>query len=149
MQLIFLVQAQQFCTTARRLGIRIISSGAQTWSSPLWSLLKWQYSEPKGLGPVSGKSRKLRPTYSVKLVFSYVVKGMNVKIAAKFRASRRLCFGDTKRIMSPGPRSRKVSGLSRNGPLIPEGGQGLTISIQVTIAKASLQAVFLLLLEQM
>ena len=64
-----------------------------------------------GLWPVSRKSRelfgpekpfvKLRPAYSVKLVFSYVVKGIKIKIIAKFRASRRLRFEDTKRIMSP------------------------------------------------
>ena len=49
-------------------------------------------------GPVSRKSRKLfgpeksfvkvRPAYSVKLVFSYVVKGIKIKITAKFSASR-------------------------------------------------------------
>ena len=44
---------------------------------------------------------KLRPAYSVKLVFSYIVKGIKIKITAKFRASRRLRFGDTKRIVSP------------------------------------------------
>ena len=63
------------------------------------------------LGSVSRKSRelfepgkpfvKLRPTYSVKRVFSYVVKRIKIKITAKFRASRRLHFEDTKRIMSP------------------------------------------------
>ena len=57
-------------------------------------------------GPVSRKSRelfgpekpfvKLRPAYSVKLVCSYVVKGIKIKITAKFRASRRLRFEDTK-----------------------------------------------------
>ena len=62
------------------------------------------------LGPVSRKSRrlfgpekpfiKLRLAYSVKLIFSYVVKGIKIQITAKFRASRRLCFEDTKRIMS-------------------------------------------------
>ena len=62
-------------------------------------------------GPVSRKSRelfrpykpfeKLRPAYSVKLVFSYVVKEIKIKITAKFRASRRLHFEDTKKIMSP------------------------------------------------
>ena len=62
-------------------------------------------------GPVSRKSRelfeprkpfvKVRPAYSVKLVFSYVVKGIKTKITAKFRASRRLRFEDTKRIMPP------------------------------------------------
>ena len=62
-------------------------------------------------GLVSRKSRKLfgpekpfvklRPAYSVKLVFSYVVKGIKIKITSKFRVSRRLCFEDTKRIVSP------------------------------------------------
>ena len=62
-------------------------------------------------GPVSRKSRKifgpekpfvkLRPVYSVKLVFSYVVKRIKIKITAKFRGSRRLRFEDAKRIMSP------------------------------------------------
>ena len=61
--------------------------------------------------PVSRKSRKLfgpekpflklRPAYSVKLVFSYVVKGIKSKIITKFCTSRRLRFEDTKRIMSP------------------------------------------------
>ena len=44
---------------------------------------------------------KLRPAYSVKLVFSYVVKGVKVKITAKFRDTGVLRFEDTKRIMSP------------------------------------------------
>ena len=62
-------------------------------------------------GPVSRKCRKLfgseepfvrlRSAYSVKLIFSYVVKGIKIKITAKFRASRRLRFEDTKIIMSP------------------------------------------------
>ena len=61
------------------------------------------------LAPVSRTSRelfgpekpfvKLRPAYSVKLI-SHVVKGIKTKIMAKFRASRRLRFEDTKRIMS-------------------------------------------------
>ena len=71
------------------------------------------------LGPVSRKSSekpsvKLRLAYSVKLVFSYVVKGIKILITANFCASRRLCFEDTKRKMSLG-NTRKVSGLSRNG----------------------------------
>ena len=43
---------------------------------------------------------KLQSTYSVKLDFSYVVNGIKVKITAKFRASRRLRFADTKRVIS-------------------------------------------------
>ena len=38
---------------------------------------------------------------SVKLAFSYVVKGTKIKITAKCRALRRLRFADTKRILSP------------------------------------------------
>ena len=56
---------------------------------------------------------KTAPAYSVKPVFCYVVKGILFKITAKFRASRRLCFEDTKRNLSP----EKFSGLSRNGSL--------------------------------
>ena len=69
------------------------------------------------LGAVSRKSGKLfgpekpfvklRPVYPVTLVFSYVVKGIKIKVTVKFRASRRLRFEDTKKIMSPdmGPKS--------------------------------------------
>ena len=56
---------------------------------------------------------KLRPAYSVKLVFSYVVKGIKVKITANFGGTGHLHFEDTKRIMSP-----EVLGLSRNRPQI-------------------------------
>ena len=83
------------------------------------------------LGPVSRKSRKLfgpgkpfvelRPAYSIKLVFSYVVKGIEIKVTAKFRASRRLRFEDTKRIMSPemcpkrfGTFEKRATGLYTN-----------------------------------
>ena len=85
------------------------------------------------LGPVSRKSRELfgpekpfvnvRPAYSVKLVFSYVVKGIKITIIAKFRASRRLCFENTKRIMSPeicptsfGTFEKQAPGLKSLGP---------------------------------
>ena len=44
---------------------------------------------------------KLRPAYSVNLVFLYVVKGIKIKITAKFRDTEHLRFEDTKRIMSP------------------------------------------------
>ena len=44
---------------------------------------------------------KLRPAYFVKLVFSYVIKGIKIKITAKFRDTEHLRFEDTKRIMSP------------------------------------------------
>ena len=57
---------------------------------------------PKIFGPEE-PFVKLRPAYSLKLFFSYVVKGIKVKkkMTAKFRALRRLRFEDTKRIMSP------------------------------------------------
>ena len=55
-------------------------------------------------GPVSRKPRelfgpenpfvKVRPAYSVKLIFSYVVKGIKIKVTVKFCASRRLRFQD-------------------------------------------------------
>ena len=77
-------------------------------------------------GPVSRKSRelfgpekpfvKVRPAYSVKLVFSYVVKGIKIKIIAKFRASRRLCFEDTKRIMSPEMRPKRFGTFEKQAP---------------------------------
>ena len=77
-------------------------------------------------GPVSRKSRelfgpekpfvKLRPAYSIKLVFSYVVKGIKIKITAKFRASRRLRFEDTKRIMSPEIRPKSFGTFEKQAP---------------------------------
>ena len=78
------------------------------------------------LGPVSQKSRelcgpekpfvKVRPAYSVKLVFSYVVKGIKTKITAKFRASRRLRFEDTKRIMSSEIRPKSFGTFEKQAP---------------------------------
>ena len=78
------------------------------------------------LGPVSRKSRKpfgpekpfleLRPADSVKLVFSYVVKGIKIKITAKFRVSRRLRFEDTKRIMSPETCPKSVRTFEKRAP---------------------------------
>lgn len=64
-----------------------------------------------GLGHVSRKSRKplgpekpfanLRLAHSMKLVFSYFAKPINITKTSKVRASRRICFEDTTRIMSP------------------------------------------------
>ena len=78
------------------------------------------------LGPVSRKSRelfgpeksfvKLRPACSVKLVFSYVVKGIKIKITARFRASKRLRFEDTKRIMSPEIRPKSFGTFEKQAP---------------------------------
>ena len=59
---------------------------------------------------------KLRPAYSVKLVFSYVVKGIKIKITAKFRASRRLRFEDTKRIVSPEIRPKSFRTFEKQAP---------------------------------
>ena len=76
--------------------------------------------------PVSRKSRKLfgpgkpfvelRPAYSVKLVFSYVVKGIKINITAMFRASRRLSFEDTKRIPSPEMRPISFGTFEKRAP---------------------------------
>ena len=76
--------------------------------------------------PVSRKSRELfgpekpfvkfGPAYSVKLVFSYVVKGIKIKITAKFRASRRLRFEDTKRIMSLEIRPKSFGTFEKQAP---------------------------------
>ena len=88
------------------------------------------------LGPVSRKSRelygpekpfvKLRPAFSGKLVFSYVVKGIKIKITAKFRASRLLRFQDTKRIMSPEIRPKSFGTFEKQAPGQREGkGKGI------------------------
>ena len=79
-----------------------------------------------GQGPVSRKSRelfgpekafvKVGPAYSVKLVFSYGVKGIKIKITVKFRASRRLRFEDTKRIMSPEIRPKSFGSFEKQAP---------------------------------
>ena len=78
------------------------------------------------LGPVSRKSRELfgpekpflqpRPAYSAKLVFSYVLKGIKIKITAKFRAWRRLRFEDTKRIMSPEMHPKSFGTFEKQAP---------------------------------
>ena len=53
---------------------------------------------------------------SVKLVFSYVVNGIKIKITAKCRASRRLRFEDTKRIMSPEIRPKCFGTFEKQAP---------------------------------
>ena len=77
-------------------------------------------------GPVSRKSRnlfgpekpfvKLRPVYSVKLLFSYVERGIKMKTTAKFRASRRLRFADTKRIRSPEMSPKSFGTFEKQAP---------------------------------
>ena len=76
--------------------------------------------------PVSRKSRKLfgpeKPflklqlAHSVKLVFSYIVKGGKIKITAKFRALRGLRFENTKRTMSPEMRPKSFGTFEKRTP---------------------------------
>ena len=91
-----------------------------------WPKSSRDFRETRPLEPVSRKSRelfrpekpfvKLRPAYSQKLVFSYVVKGIKIKITAKFRASRRLRFEDTKKIMSPEIRPKSFGTFEKRAP---------------------------------
>ena len=60
---------------------------------------------------------RLQPADSVKLVFSYVVKGIKIKITAKFLGSRRLRFEDTKRIMSPEMRLKSFGTFRQRAPV--------------------------------
>ena len=55
---------------------------------------------------------KLRPACSVKLVFLCVVKGIKIKITAKFCDTEHFRFEDTKRIMSP----EKFRVFQKTGP---------------------------------
>ena len=92
--------------------------------------------------PVSWKSQKrfgpekpflkLRPAYSVKLVFWYVVKGIQFKITAKFLILRRLRFEDTKRTMSPKIRPKSVGTFKKQAPGVMEAywGQLASTSVQ-------------------
>jgi len=50
------------------------------------------------------------------LLILYVVKGTKVKITAKFRASRRLGFEDTKRIMSLEMRPKSFGTFEKRAP---------------------------------
>ena len=80
----------------------------------------------KKQGPVSRKSRKffgpekpfvkLRPAYSLKLVFLHIVKGMKIRITATYLNSRRLRFEDTKRIMSPEIRPKSLGTFEKRAP---------------------------------
>ena len=63
---------------------------------------------------------KLQPAYSVKMVFSYVVKELKIKITAKFRASRRLRFEDTKRIVSAEIRPKSFGTFEKRAPGIKD-----------------------------
>ena len=59
---------------------------------------------------------KLRPANSVKPFFLYFVKGIKITINTKFRASRRLRFEDTKRIMSPEMRPKSFETFEKRAP---------------------------------
>ena len=52
----------------------------------------------------------------MKLVFSYVVKGIQIITTAKIRAPRRLRFEDTKRIMSPEMRPKSFGTFAKQTP---------------------------------
>ena len=83
---------------------------------------RWFITSGKDQACVSQKTRKrdepekpfvkLRPAYSVKLVFSYIVKGIKLKITAKFRDSEHLRFEDTKRLIS----AEKFRDFRETGP---------------------------------
>ena len=47
----------------------------------------------------------------------FPVKGIKIKITSKFRASRRLCFEDTKRIMSPEMRPKSFGTFEKRAPV--------------------------------
>ena len=96
----------------------------------------WQNSRDENLnsgvkvqGPVSRKSRKLLgpektfvklgPAESLKLFFSYVLKGIKIKVTAKFRASRRVSFEDTRRIVSPEMRPKSFGTFEKQAPGVP------------------------------
>ena len=76
--------------------------GSPTWHA-MSIIRKCKYWGPflerKHFGPEK-PFVKLRPAYSVKLVFSCVVKRIKIKVTAKFSASRCLRFEGTKRNMS-------------------------------------------------
>ena len=108
----------------RLTGRRSVSIGP---SISTYRALHWH---PKGQWPVTRKFRKLfgpekpflklRLAHSVKLVFSYVVKGRKIKITAKFRALKRLRFENTKRTMSPETRPKGFGSFVKRAPeLLP------------------------------
>ena len=59
---------------------------------------------------------KLRSAHALKLVFSYVVKGIKIKITAKFCSSRRLSFEDKKIIMSLEMSPKSVGTFGKQAP---------------------------------
>ena len=91
------------------------------WCSPAANsvhLLKNLGSAPRKTRTLFGPVKpfvKLRPAYSVRLIFSYVLKGIKVKITAKSAALRRLRFEDTKKIMSPGLSPKRFGTFEKRG----------------------------------
>ena len=106
------------------------------------------------LGPVSRKPRrlfgpekplvKLRPTHSVKLAFSYVVKGIKSTITAKFHASRRLRFENTNRNMSPEMRLKSFGTFEKRAP----GFAGSTCKTEKTNLQKLQNKLYLLLINK-
>ena len=73
-------------------------------------------TRPEDFSDPKSHSLRLRHARSVKLVFSYVVKAITIKIGAKFRASRRLDFEDTKRTISPEMRPKSLGTFEQRAP---------------------------------
>ena len=84
------------------------------------------YSSRSNQGAVSRDSRKLfgpekpfvklRPTYSVKLVFSYVVKGIKSKKNGKVSGLETPSFKDTSRIVSSEMRPKSFGSFEKRAP---------------------------------
>ena len=70
-------------------------------------------TDPLSFGP---KFPEILVEWIAPLVFSYVVKGIKIKVTAKFRASRRFRFEDTKRIMSPEIRPKSFGTFEKQAP---------------------------------
>ena len=82
-------------------------------TSDLWGAF---LESPEDFSDPKSHSLRLRHAHSIKLVFSYVVKAITIKIGAKFRASRRLHFEDTKRTISPEMRPKSLGTFEKRAP---------------------------------
>ena len=65
-----------------------------------------------------------------------VVKGIKIKITAKFRASRRLRFEDTKIIMSPEMRPKSFGIFEKRAPGDRKRGYCLDLSLHITTERS-------------
>ena len=74
------------------------------------------HGSPENFSVSNSHFVKLRPAHSVQLVFSYVVKGIKIKTTAKFPASSRLRFEDTKGIHVTRNVPEKFRDLQETGP---------------------------------